>query len=451
MLALLKIPYLRMKYKFLPNEAQAFWGQELLNSQGLGAKIGQVLAQGKVSELPKSTLSPADAKRIFKENFQRDIDVDGEALSASMGQVFKIKIDGKVWALKILHPGIKAKLKKEIDNLLLLGKYFAKVKGFSFQTQSFKGFLVEIFEEETDLKREAQFQQKFCQIFAGQERFKIPQVNFTYTNEFMLCQEWVDATLARDLRRFAGLDVFDFFFRSLLQQGILHGDLNDRNWGYSASNEVVVYDYGCSQIVSERRINGLKKLFLNRDVALAFQEFGVRLEATWFKGREQELRDALFGHFSKPSLTPDWSFSQELNAEFGEKIKLLREFTDPWVLLMMRSLFSLIRVYQDRKIPIPIRDFIAPYLAIRNDPEMKIQLHIEIVELGKQVFYMYFPYSTLKNMDNYIPQNVKEKIQEEGVELQELMVQALQKGAVPQEIFDVLVDGRRHRVWLGDL
>lgn len=357
-----KISYLRLKYRFMPNEAQQFWAQELLNSQGLSAKLGQLLAQGKESQLPKSSVSAQEAKTLFFKQYNKEIQVSDEVLAASMGQVFHIQLNQNNYALKILHPGIRKKLEKEIENILLLGKYFSKAKGFSFDQEVFNKFLTEVFKEETDLSREADFQEKFSAIFKNDRRFKIPKVIREFTNTSALCQDWVDSTLAKDLVHFQNFYIFTFFFESLFEHGTLHGDLNDRNWGINQDGQVVVFDYGCSQIISPRRISGFKKLLMNENVTQAFLDFGIRLEHTWFKGREQQLRDALFQPLLREFIQPDWSYSKELEGEFGQKIKLLRETTDPWVLLMMRSLFSLIRIYQNRKMAIPLKQLLAPYL-----------------------------------------------------------------------------------------
>ncbi len=365
----LKISYLRLKYRYMPNEAQEFWAQELLNSQGLSAKLGQLLAQGKESQLPKSSVSVHKAKAFFLKQHNQVIEVSEEVLAASMGQVFHIQLNQNNYALKILHPGIREKLEKEIENILLLGKYFSKAKGFSFDQQVFNQFLTEVFKEETDLSREADFQKKFSTIFKGDTRFKIPTVIPEFTSVSALCQEWVDSTLAKDLSHFQNFNIFTFFFESLLVHGTLHGDLNDRNWGINQDGQVVVFDYGCSQIISPRRISGFKKLLMNEDVAQAFLEFGIRLERTWFKGREQQLRDALFEPLLREFIQPDWSYSKDLESEFGQKIKLLREVTDPWVLLMMRSLFSLIRIYQNRKMAIPLKELVSPYL-VKVNPQL---------------------------------------------------------------------------------
>lgn len=448
MLSLIKIPYLRLKYRFLPNKAQAFWGQELLNGQGINAKIGQILSQGKQTELPKSSLPKKEAQDLFKSNFHRDIVITEEPLAASMGQVFRVTVEGQDYGIKILHPGLKEKLQKEIKNLLLLGGYFAKAKGFHFDPSTFKRFLTEVFEEETNLVREAQFQKKFYTIFNEDQNIRVPEIIPQFSNSGILCQRWVPATLARDLSHFSNFEIFKFFFKSLLQHGVLHGDLNDRNWGCDEKKNLVVYDYGCSQVISERRIIGLKKLLLNQDVKVAFLEFGVRLEATSFKGKEQELRDALFNPILQDLIHPEWSYSKSLEEKFGDQVKVLRGFTDPWVLLMLRSLFSLIRVYHDRKVSIPLKEVILPLISVENDPASMVQIHIEISEDQKQVFYIPFPFSTLEDLERHVPFVVEEKLKQEGYVVRKIIEKAKLKGPTPQNLFDTTVEGRRYRAWI---
>ncbi len=445
---LMKIPYLRLKYKFFPDNAQRFWAQELLNSQGLTAKLGQVLGQGKETELPKSSLSIAEARVLFGKKFKHKIEFSSEIFAASMGQVFFISLEGHRYALKILHPGIKDKLKKEISNILLLGGYFAKAKGFSFDKEVFKRFLVNIFEEETDLVREAQFQDKFFRIFEDDKRFKVPKVIKEFSNENFLCQERVDSTLARELKSFPHHHIFSFFFHSLFDHGVLHGDLNDRNWGLIGNDAVAVYDYGCTQIISERRISGLKKLIMNKDVVQGLIEMGVRLEATWFKGREQELRDALFCPLFETTIPAKWSYSEELTARFGDKIKILREYTDPWVLLMMRSLFSLIKIYQDRGVSISLGEIVAPYLSIKEKSMKAEQIRIEVLEGEKQVVYMTLPITALDNMEDLMPEKVLSKIRSEGLSLKTMINRAKETNLVPQDLFGLNIDNRSYKVWI---
>lgn len=444
---LVKIPFLRLKYRFFPDEAQKFWAQELLNSQGLTAKLGQVLAQGKETELPKSSLKSSQAKSLFEKSFGLKVEMTDEVFAASMGQVFFVKVENENFALKILHPGIKEKLQKEIDNILLLGGYFAKTKGFSFDKITFRRFLTEVFEEETDLTREANFQERFREMFSGDERFKIPAVIRKYSNDSVLCQELVNADLARNLRSFPNFHIFDFFFHSLFVGGTLHGDLNDRNWGVYKNNSVAIYDYGCSQIISERRLSGFRKLLMNEDVVQGFREFGVRLDATWFFGKEQELRDALFNPLTS-NISPGLSYSEELQNKYGDKIKVLREYTDPWVLLMMRSLFSLIRIYQDRKIPIPMDKILAPYL-VKKEVSMKAsQIKIEVLEDKKQVVFMTLPITALDNIDMLMPEKVSVKIREEGISLKSIVDKVKESDFAAQDLFFLNIETRSYKVWI---
>ncbi len=445
---LLKIPYLKAKYKYFPDKAQKFWAQELLNSQGLSAKLGQVLAQGKESELPKSSIPVAKAEALFRKTFPGEVEFSQEVFAASMGQVFFARRAGQELAIKLLHPGIKDKLRSEIDNVLLLGGYFAKTNRFTFNRDVFRAFLTEVFQEETDLTREGQFQEKFLKIFDHDERFKVPHVIRELSSSDFLTQELVRARLARDLKTFPHHHIFDFFFTALLDHGVLHGDLNDRNWGLTQNDTVAVYDYGCSQIVSGRRINGLKKLLQNDDVVAGFLEFGIRLEATPFKGHEQELRDRLFGPLIDRPIAPDLAYSEDLQRVYGDKIKSLREFTDPWVLLMMRSLFSLIRVYQDRKVSIPLGEVLSRHLQLKDEPMKATAIKIEVLEDGKQVVFMTLPMSALDNMEGLMPEKVTERIHQERINLNDLIAKVKASGHAPQELFHLSIERRSYKVWV---
>ncbi len=445
---LLKIPYLKAKYKYFPDKAQKFWAQELLNSQGLSAKLGQVLAQGKETELPKSSIPVAKAEALFRKAFPLPVEFSQEVFAASMGQVFFARTPDQELAVKFLHPGIKEKLKGEIENVLLLGGYFAKTNRFTFNREVFRNFLTEVFQEETDLTREGQFQEKFFQIFQHDRRFKVPRVIRDLSSSDFLTQELARSRVARDLKTFPHHHIFDFFFTALLDHGVLHGDLNDRNWGLGQDDVVVVYDYGCSQIVSCRRTNGLKKLLQNTDVVDGFREFGIRLEATPFKGQEQKLRDRLFGPLIDRPIAPDLTYSEDLQHIYGDKIKSLREFTDPWVLLMMRSLFSLIRVYQDRKVPIPLGEVLSRHLEVTSEPTKATGIKIEVLEDGRQVVFLTLPLSALDTLESFMPEKVIDRIRHEQIDLDDLIAKVKASDNAPQELFDFSIERRSYKVWV---
>jgi hypothetical protein len=364
-----------------------------------------------------------------------------------MGQVFKVKIQGKDFVIKILHPGIKKKLQKEIQNILLLGGHFAKMKGFEFDKRIFHHFLTEVFEEETDLIREGEFQENFHRLFELDHRFHIPKVIKEYSNESILCQEPVWCDLARDLEVIGHFHIFDFFFDALLNHGLLHGDLNDRNWGLR-DEKTIIYDFGCSQIISQRRLSGFNKLLRNEDIIEGLKEFGVRLESTWFKGKEQELRDALFSPLLDRVITPDWSYSAELQEKYQDKIKMLRQHTDPWVLLMMRSLFSLIKTYQSKNIPIPLGEILSPY-QIKKEREMTAtQIKIEVLEDHKQIISMTLPLTAIDNMEFLMPEKVMAKIVQEGIKLDAIIKGVKESHFISQELFNLCLDRRTYRVWI---
>lgn len=392
-----------------------FIKSKLLQSYGLPAKLGQIFSQGNTSGEPDPTLTVEEAQRLLKEHFGIEAELSPEIHSASMGQVFKTHINNQICAVKILHPGIREKTTKEIEKALTLGTLYAKTKGFQFNKDVFQRFLKEVFEEETDLVREGQFQKSFREKFP---HVLIPAV--IRVNEHILLQEYVESTLARDLEKLPDFAAVEFFFEALLQHGILHGDMNDRNWGYQ-NGKLVVYDFGCSQIISERRRNGLIKLLLNQDIPNAFKEFGIRLEATPYKGKEQELRDTIF--------LPPYRMD-----------KSLREFCDPWILLLLRSLYSIKKIYQSRNQEIPLDTILAPFLILKERiPHSEIK--VQVMENDQQVVFLTLPISELNNLPALIPGKVLAKIEAEGLKVNELLKK---KEGI---ILDLILKERTYKIW----
>lgn len=388
-----------------------FIKSQLLQSYGLPAKLGQIFAQGSATSAPLPTLTVEEAKELLKKHLKIVAELSPEIHTASMGQVFKANINNQVCAVKILHPGIKEKTRKEIEHALTLGMLYSKTKGFQFNKNLFQRFLTEVFEEETELLREGQFQNSFRTKFP---HVIIPEV--LKASEHILLQEYVEATLACDLEKIPDFAAIEFFFEALLRHGLLHGDMNDRNWGYQ-NGKLVVYDFGCSQIVSDRRRNGLIKLLLNQDLENAFREFGIRLEATSFKGKEQELRDSLF----RPPYRMD---------------KSLREFCDPWILLLLRSFYSLQKIYQSRGHEIPLEKVLAPFLVLKERiPHSEIK--VLVLENQKEVVSLTLPISELPNLEHLIPERVLEKIRAQGLTIKK------QEGI----ILDLNLFDRSYKVW----
>ena len=437
---------------FFPSTAQQFWGQALLDANGLNAKVGQIFAQGggEGQNLPKATLSVFEAKSLFVDSFGHDdIYLNPLVLSASMGQVFHAHVKGEELALKILHPGIKQKLEKEIQSLLLVAKYFAKNKGFHFDAKVFERFLKDMFEKETDLEREKNNQTVMYEHFKYHSEILLPQVIDQYSNHLILSQRWLDVTLARDLKKIEEFTVLEFFFEALLKHGYLHADLNDRNWGKTSNAKTAIFDFGSVEYLSPRRRNALINLFNGRGELEVFQAFGIKLELTSLSSRSQELRDALFSLFDQsPNLDLQKNYAQKLRAQFGKNIQELRECTDPWILMFMRSLFSVIQTYNRMEIAIPFKQIILPYLKSTQELGMKTQLKVEVREAGEMKVFLTLPCDVLNRIHDYLPSNAMEKIKQKNIQLEQLIQKAKDENYAAQSILELVIDNKSYKIWL---
>ena len=117
---------------------------------------------------------------------------------------------------------------------------------------------------------------------------------------------------------------------------------------------------------------------------------------------------------------------------------------------MMRSLFSLIRIYQDRKISIPLGSILKPYLTIHHEEskESAKNIKIEVLEGFSQVVFLSFPMTTLDNLESLMPENVLTKIREESIHIATIIERVKSSSFLPQDLFSLQVDKRSYRVWI---
>jgi predicted unusual protein kinase regulating ubiquinone biosynthesis (AarF/ABC1/UbiB family) len=451
-ITLAKVFYWRLRMRYFPSTAQRFWAQALLDANGLNAKVGQIFAQGggQGQSLPQSTLSVFEAKNLFVQSFGHDeIYLNPVILSASMGQVFHAHIAGEDLALKILHPGIKQKLEKEINSLLLVAKYFAKSKGFFFDAKVFERFLKDMFEKETDLERERSNQAVLYEYFKNHSKVLLPEVIEQYSNKLILTQRWLNVNLARDLIQLDDFIVFEFFFESLLKYGYLHADLNDRNWGKLNDGKTAIFDFGSVEYISPRRRSALIKLLQGQGDLETFQSFGIKLELTSLATQSQKLRDALFSLFDQsPNLELQKNYAQTLRAEFGKSIQELRECTDPWILMFMRSLFSVIQSYNRMDVAVPFKKIIAPYLSNQQEAAVKTQLKVEVREKGEMKVFLTLPSDVLNRIHDYLPSNALEIIKQKNIQLDQLVQKAKDQNYAAQMIMELEIENKTYKIWL---
>jgi hypothetical protein len=109
---------------------------------------------------------------------------------------------------------------------------------------------------------------------------------------------------------------------------------------------------------------------------------------------------------------------------------------------------SLIRIYQEKKIAIPLGEILTPYLKIRQTSMQATQIRIEVMENGEQVIFMTLPLTALDHLGEMVPGKVASKIQEEHISLKEITARVKESAFMPQTLFELTIAPRSYKIWI---
>lgn len=136
--------------------------------------------------------SYTDTKKIFKENFNSDIDSfffyfnPKPLFSGSISQIYECKMDndGELLIMKIKHPNIEKQLKENIYQFKILSKLL-KLAGFTFlDLIDLDNFYQQLLDQ-TDFTQEANFIKELNQIYKDHKFVKIPELK-TYSEDIII-------------------------------------------------------------------------------------------------------------------------------------------------------------------------------------------------------------------------------------------------------------------------
>jgi predicted unusual protein kinase regulating ubiquinone biosynthesis (AarF/ABC1/UbiB family) len=217
---------------------------------------------------------PAASRRVMRRHFRRitgkrpdevfDEFTDTPIASASLGEVHEAIYHGQRVAVKILRPGIRKNVNKDIR---VLSAVYSIITMF-FQNPQIDS-LITVFEQfsrhihdEMDLELEAEHIRDFRKRYHDDDRVRIPEVIGDLSNRDLLVMEFIDGikiTEAEQLRD-AGHDthaiinsVLILFGEMILRHGVFHADPHPGNIFVDKQGRIVLLDFGLVLEVTERQ------------------------------------------------------------------------------------------------------------------------------------------------------------------------------------------------------
>ena len=247
--------------------------------------------QNRVPALPFSALQ-GHLQQVYGDDlsqFFQSIEEQPFA-AASLGQVHRaVALDGRALVLKIQYPGIAeicAADLRQLRRLLPLGRLF---RAPAAQLEGVYRELAAVIAAELDYPAEMRRLQQFRVYFADWPGLRLPQPqeDLCRPGVLALSEEpglpFADvAQASAEVRERLALTLVRWLSAQAFELGLLHADPHPGNFAYTATGELVVYDFGCVQALSPALLGAYVQTYQalqardGEQLERAFQALGTR-------------------------------------------------------------------------------------------------------------------------------------------------------------------------------
>jgi predicted unusual protein kinase regulating ubiquinone biosynthesis (AarF/ABC1/UbiB family) len=161
------------------------------------------------------------------------------AASASIGQVYRARVDGTPVAVKVQYPGVAESIDSDLAVLGNLGQSMVTLSGRKVDLSDLIGELGQILHFEADYERERAFMESFRSALADDERFAVPRAFPSLSTKRVLTMSWEEGcSLTQWIakgpsmaeREAVGRMMLDLFCLELFTWGMVQTDPNFGNF-----------------------------------------------------------------------------------------------------------------------------------------------------------------------------------------------------------------------------
>jgi len=295
----------------------------------------------KVLETLQSQSQPLSNEEMMKrirqelgeEKFNSLQDMEEEPIAAaSIGQVYRAKINGQPIVIKVQYPGIAESVDSDISALKKL------IKGLMIVYRK-KVNLDEIFDEvtrilklETDYEYERDMAQKYSENFSDKSGYRIPKVIPELTTKRVITSEyidgleftaWLEKGPSKEKRLSLGQKILDLYNIEFFENRLVQTDPNPANFLVDSDNNLVLLDFGATIAYDVNFTNQylrlLKSVFRNDENLIHLvEEFG------FIDPREDRETKKDFVDFIQMTLQPFRSENQPFDFSSNDYVDEIR-------------------------------------------------------------------------------------------------------------------------------
>jgi predicted unusual protein kinase regulating ubiquinone biosynthesis (AarF/ABC1/UbiB family) len=284
------------------------------------------------------------------------------AAAASIGQVYRARLDGRDVAIKVQYPGIAEAVVSDMRNLRMLSPLLRRLMP-GLEVKDVLAELAERVTEECDYELEAANHRRLARFWRRHPLIRVPGVNTALSRRRVLVTDWVDGMSFEQVAdqpdpvrdRFVEI-IYRFFYVTAAELQVALGDPHPGNYLLCEDGRVAFFDFGmvrelppeylrrearvfaairendaAALLAGLRELGYLPGLSAEWDGALLLEQ--MRAAAWWFTG-DQPLR-----------LAPEdvWRGSESLRDGSGDQMmEQMRRMTLPPEALLLRRMEGLL-------------------------------------------------------------------------------------------------------------
>ncbi|MFB6253765.1 MAG: ABC1 kinase family protein, partial [Halobacteriaceae archaeon] len=205
---------------------------------------------------------------------------------ASLGQVYKAKLDGDQVAVKVRRPGVEALVEADLRVirwlLPILIRFVDESRAFSLQNLADE--FGKTIREEMDYNREARMLNEIRNNFTDSPKVAIPAVIDTHSSQRVLTMEYIPGTKITDTKELErmGLErrtiaerLQRIYLQMIIDDGVFQADPHPGNLAVQNDGTIILYDFGMSGRVDEFIQNKIIEFY----IAVANQDIDAILDA----------------------------------------------------------------------------------------------------------------------------------------------------------------------------
>ena len=457
---------------------------------GLPAKAAQILSAkntfGKC-ELNELLMNEDEISFVLQNSpkLWNDLSVFSfEGIPGSLGEVHKgVLKNGSEVAIKIQYPGIESKIQSQLLSLLSAAGIVAKLNSQKFNYNEYLEYFSKNLKVETDYIQEAENQYFFYEKLKSYSNILIPKVHQYYSSSDILVQDWLEYLNIEQINVFSmeqkkslANDLFEIFLIQFFKLKKIHGDFHIGNIGFTRDfpNKIVLIDFGAILNLNPAYVKVLSETVYTMrrrnkfDALDVFQKLGFNKNFLYpiYKDLPAILEIFLRPFCTlKPFVPSNWNFQKESSSLLNKHKMLFRMAGPPWFLMLMRTFTGLTSCFKLLSDEINTYDLVERYLQeyIEENPISTVKtisqdpiqisdrarfLCVRLLENGQEKVFLEMPARSCENLEDIIPDNVKNNLIELGYNIYEMKEKIISSNFIPQLILDVKIDERIIRVWL---